>query len=696
MNITIESCNNIDEAEIKISEGKLNIKFAPNGTGKSTIAKAINLKIGGKDLNELMPFKYRSKNPDKKIPSVNSHPNVGSVLCFNEEYVRQFTFQSDELVSNSFDIFIRTEAYISAEQEINSIVQEINNLFDDNADLDSLIANLSELGSAFTLTKSGLSQSSKGMKGLSQGNKVRHIPEGLEAYRPFINSAANVNWIDWQTKGATQFMGVADCCPFCTSDTVAHRDKIVRVSQEYDKNVITNLVKIIDVIEKLGNYFTDDSKAVLDIITSLPGGLEAEHIEFLKTIKTRIDLLLGRLEKLKKLKGFDFKQGERVREKLAEYKIDLTFLPELNSPDTNKQIIAINASIDEVIGRAGQLQGMLNQQRAGMQRLIQKHQLDINSFLAYAGYKYEVKIIGEDDSSQLKLRHKDHSEFVIGGDQHLSFGERNAFAIVLFMYECLAKKPDLIVLDDPISSFDKNKKYAILEMLFRRKAHNCLKGRTVLMLTHDVEPIIDTVKSVSKQFDNQVSASYLCMRQGKISEIFIAKDDIKTFSQICKDFLGTDAHNITKLIYLRRYYEIIDNKGDAYQALSNLLHKRERADSIDYRLEGNALMTTESMDIGVTAIASDINGFDYDQTLAQLKDINALKSLYRKSSNGYEKLQIFRLFDIEAQNSIIQKFINETYHIENEYICQLDPSQFDLIPEYVISACDQCLAEAEH
>ena len=80
MDITIESCNNIDEAEIKISEGKLNIKFAPNGTGKSTIAKAINLKIGGKDLNELTPFKYRSKNPDKKIPSVNSHQG-GIALC---------------------------------------------------------------------------------------------------------------------------------------------------------------------------------------------------------------------------------------------------------------------------------------------------------------------------------------------------------------------------------------------------------------------------------------------------------------------------------------------------------------------------------------------------------------------------------------------------------------------------------------
>jgi wobble nucleotide-excising tRNase len=35
------------------------------------------------------------------------------------------------------------------------------------------------------------------------------------------------------------------------------------------------------------------------------------------------------------------------------------------------------------------------------------------------------------------------------------------------MYETLSKNSDLIILDDPISSFDKNKKYAILQMLFR-------------------------------------------------------------------------------------------------------------------------------------------------------------------------------------------------------------------------------------
>ena len=57
--------------------------------------------------------------------------------------------------------------------------------------------------------------------------------------------------------------------------------------------------------------------------------------------------------------------------------------------------------------------------------------------------------------------------------------------------KALKNKPGLIVLDDPILSFDTTKKYAIVDMLFRKE--KWFKGKTVLLLTHDFEPIIDMV-----------------------------------------------------------------------------------------------------------------------------------------------------------------------------------------------------------
>ena len=112
MQIDIANCNNIDEATLNIEKSKLNIKFAPNGTGKSTISKALISNSHEEKLLELLPFKLLADNPNQLKPCVSVSDQLDTVMCFNEEYVNQFTFQSDELLSNSFDILIKNEAII--------------------------------------------------------------------------------------------------------------------------------------------------------------------------------------------------------------------------------------------------------------------------------------------------------------------------------------------------------------------------------------------------------------------------------------------------------------------------------------------------------------------------------------------------------------------------------------------------------
>lgn len=697
--IEIKNCNNLDSATIALALGKLNIKFAPNGSGKSTIARAVLLAAKGDKnlLSELMPFKLRKENTENKQPEVNGIETLKNIMCFNEEYVSQFIFKPEELISNSFDILLRTDAYKQKAQEIEELVRNTKQLFTENPELETLIATLKEMGSAFKLSKAGLDKKSTGMKGLSAGNKIKHIPAGLESYTPFIQSQNSVGWIDWQTKGY-DFVELSDNCPFCTSHAADKKEQIKKIGQEYDKNTIKNLIALIGVIEKLGDYFSDEAKSKLKEITALKEGLEKEHEAFLATVKTQIDNFTEKLEKLRTLSAFQFKDGDKVADKLPAYKLDLQFFSELKSNKMQDAIAPINTSIDGVIEQEGLLQGKINQQRSEIKKTVERHQKDINDFLVYAGYRYAVEITGEGEQAQLKLRHIDHEEHLSGGNQHLSFGERNAFAIVLFMYECLSKNPDLIILDDPISSFDKNKKYAILEMLFRRDTDSCLKNKTVLMLTHDVEPVIDTIKSLAEKFNNQTSASFLKLAASQISECRIAKDDMQTFSQFCKNAIASDKDDVIKLIYMRRHFEIADNKGDAYQVLSNVFHKRARA--IDTREpkgsdDNYPEMEPAKFSSGCTEITNDLAGFLYPNLLKRVTDMNALKSLYGASANGYERLQVFRLLGLDVGNSVIQKFINETYHIENEFICQLDPAKFDTIPEYVIAECDKILRQTE-
>ena len=53
MEINIKNCNNIKEASISVEKNSLNIKYGMNGTGKSTIAKAIESR---ENLAELKTF----------------------------------------------------------------------------------------------------------------------------------------------------------------------------------------------------------------------------------------------------------------------------------------------------------------------------------------------------------------------------------------------------------------------------------------------------------------------------------------------------------------------------------------------------------------------------------------------------------------------------------------------------------------
>ena len=99
-------------------------------------------------------------------------------------------------------------------------------------------------------------------------------------------------------------------------------------------------------------------------ITALKDGLETEHESFLAIVKKRIDDFTEKLEKLRTLSAFQFKDGEKVAEKLPTYKLDFQFFPEFESTKMQDAIAPINASIDAVIEQAGQLQGKINQHEA--------------------------------------------------------------------------------------------------------------------------------------------------------------------------------------------------------------------------------------------------------------------------------------------------------------------------------------------
>lgn len=690
MDISLSNCNNIDTGTIHIEDGRLNIKYAINGTGKSTIAHALSSKIKGEVLSELRPFKYRTDTDENHNPQVIISTPVQSIAIFNEEYINKYAFKKDELVENSFEIFVKTERYEEHMTEISNLVSSIQNAFLEDPELDSLITDLGTFISSLGNTQNGYSKASDFGKTIGKGNNLDNIPADLEVYTPYLRlreNNKNINWLKWQSEGK-DYLDITDKCPYCVSTIETPRDAIVRVSMEYDSKSLTILVKMLEVITSLGAYFTTDTLNAITLISQNATGITGEQIEFLRRLKDEIIQLRDKLNKLKYISFSTLKDVDRVVDALNESKVNLTFYPQLNCDYTNRKIENINTSLQAVIDVAGRLQGQISQQKEEIRRTIEKYSDEINDFLKTAGYQYEVSIPPTGDNYRLILSYIGQTEGIMNVKNHLSYGERNAFALVLFMYQTLKKNSDIIVLDDPISSFDNNKKYAIMTMLFR--GNSSFRGKTVLMLTHDFEPIIDILCVLPDLFSPGAKAYFIANIGNIIEEKAITSHDVKSYISVCKSNILESADVIHKLIYLRRLLEMNGNKGLAWELVSNVFHKGRDVPQIKSVTGTLRDFTVDEIIEATRIIKDDIEEFDYYTIYARTIDRNAMVALYRSSASGYEKVQIYRiLFDGDMERgAAMKKYVDETFHIQNDFLFQLNPREYEIVPQYVLVYCD--------
>lgn len=697
MLVKLERCNSIDTGVVEVIENALNLKYAINGSGKTTIARAIlasvHERLGSKKeaLTALTPFKYRKDASAK--PEVTGTDAIQSVRVFDEAYINEFVFQADELVKGSFDIFIRGDAYEQGIKDIDAQVASMQKALSEDKDVADLISDFNEISASFGKeTRVGINGTSVLAKTFKDGNKVANIPTGLESYKSFIQHSENYKWVRWQL-GGKEFMDIGPDCPYCTNDIKEKRETIKRVGEIYDPKAIENLNKIVSAFDRLNKYFSDDTKAKIAEFVTCMDGYTNDQANYLREIKAQIDHLHAKFLAAQRLGFSSLKDVDKVINGLNEHKIDLTLFSHLNSEETKKKVDVVNTVVETLLKQAGQLQHLVQKQKGLIERLVKEHSLGINEFLVSAGYAYQV-VLADNGAGQhrLKLIHSEMDGEIAEVKSHLSYGERNAFALVLFMYDVLKANPDLIVLDDPISSFDKNKKYAIVDMLFQ-KGVGSLREKTVLLLTHDLEPVVDIVFHHFKRFKKPF-ATFLQNNSGTLTEKEIGRENIKTFFEVADDNLATDCHALNKLIYLRRRQEVAGEKGLAFQVISNVLHKRSTPRLVDEMSERD--MTAEELQNGSNEIARSIPGFHYQTLLDLVTDDNAMIELYNASESNYEKLHLYRILfegkEIGIDSNIVKKFINEAFHIENDYIYQLNPRQFQTVPHFVIEQCNQYVA----
>ena len=184
-NIQINNCNNIKNGNIKIEPNKLNIKYGINGTGKTTIANAIKYSLETENLQRLQSY----YSTDEASISIN--PQFNKILVFNEEFINQVVFVEDEVIENSFEVFLKTPDYEMKKRKLDEHLKILRETVVEDNEIAELKNKLVTINGKFSRTSSGKLSNTGALKSLLSKQNLYNIPLELESYRPFIENKDN-------------------------------------------------------------------------------------------------------------------------------------------------------------------------------------------------------------------------------------------------------------------------------------------------------------------------------------------------------------------------------------------------------------------------------------------------------------------------------------------------------------------------
>lgn len=699
--VEIRNCNNINNAHIEIFDAKLNIKLGYNGTGKSTISRAIRYKADGE--NEKLKLLQPYSDVD---PSKDDFPFVGdisfkTVKVFDEEYINSYLFKPEGIFTDSYSVLLRDSECDALAAKINILLSDLQDSIFYGDSIKTLISTLESYFSAVNYSESGISKRGgigEVLKGWGAGFE-KH--EELKRYEAFYRSPANrvVSWATWRTKGIEQMNG--GLCPFCATelDETEMEVQNTKIKTVFKKSALDTAGKIFAFINQgiEKEYIVPDVRSVIEGYMGDDARQEELQSE-LNHLAEETKYLHDKLQKIVKFRPMVVSADvlTTLEDSLKSMQIDNRLIKQFYATKKTRDIVAeINSKIQSLLESADSLKNLFFRHNAKLKKLIKKRKDDINYFFRLAGFPYEfdMRESGE-KQAYTSLRPVGQKTSITNPKDHLSWGERNAFSLVMFMFEAVSEEADLIVLDDPISSFDANKKFAVIRRMFDNHQDVSFRDRTVLLLTHDHQPVIDYVHGKFFQkygLTTKVSAKYLENSKGSIIEHEILGSDLFNVVGLTRSFAEDDKKPLyVRVVNFRKYIELTEqnyHEKECYDIMSNLIHGRS------FPLDSSKKdMSAEAIQKGISQLRKFIDEYDsYEGMLEELSTDYLFEEL-AKDNPYYKILAIRLLFErcsglmngLRREHPEACKFLNETNHIENDYLFQLNPEKFFSIPEIYV------------
>lgn len=637
MIINIKDLGAIKNSKITIQENKINIKYGTNGIGKSTFTKGISrsdlssLKTYGKDIEPQVQFDVPPQKP----------------LIFNQDYVDHHLFKED-IVNNSFEIMINTDEYKSLSSSINDLLNELLSAVKNAPEITEVIQELQALKNVVQVQKRELRNGPKysilAKEKFSKGQQIPDLKTVLsvdaQIYADKLKNSNNHAWLKWFSQGKEYIQNIQ--CPFCLKDLNDKFDDIYEnVMNSYQNTPLKVDVEVKQSLSNVQKYLPESQEKVLIHAYDAKEPLTQEEYKLIYDILAKCDEELNKLIALKNLTVYSIKEkseAKQLGEFLSHNKLDLKFY-ENSKSEVKKAVKTINSHIHKVLFKSKELSELMKQFNDNLAEIVRTKTEYIDNFLDLACIPYRIEII-ESKDGQYKTVLKPKNNDVIISDKNLSYGERNAVSLILFSLEVNAEH-DLIVLDDPVSSFDNNKKFAILYYMFL-KQDAALKDKTVVMLTHDFDIIVDFLYKLDlKRLKPHLC--YLYQENGELKEKRIKEKQVKETLRQWKAKASNKQLNLLLRIVNFRKYMMYAHPEEVHviNVLSSLEHndmcpmKKESKDKVD--------LTPEELEAAVQKM-KEFNIFedsDYDVYRQKANDLEELKLNYCKANiSSIEKLQL--------------------------------------------------------
>lgn len=755
LRLQVSNCRNVrillnepsgDEC-LDLRENELNILFGSNGTGKTTLAKALQYACQSSEhiYDELRP--YWLDDQDRNSPQAallqddrTPFGNLPDVMTFDRTWVAHHCFQKTSLRDDVYRLFISDSSIDKAVKNYSKNLQELRDAFSDTN-----IQQFAQASGGFLKVTGkpgirGLTKASNAGKALLNGGPLTGLPSALQGV--VDRQESRPRWLKWHLEGSKFVHAEEPTCPYCGS---LERDA-VEAACEFDEGKDSKGVSAWD---KLANITDSDLKLLTNastkIINDAFSGLDCDEqaLGQLHSLMQLIDKVSTAIECVKGI--IDFGRDESswpdigVENLTSHIKI-LTSQHAEFIPEENSAFKTVGIVLSKLIKSHDSLEQAREVARRRRDEMAERHSGMMNKFLEWSGYPYHVDIEGEKGSYGLILKDKESGKPVSDAEHSLSYGESNALSLALFFLEAAKSKNTIIVLDDPISSFDGDKRFAILSSIFSGQKASPFEGytlcdKTVVLLTHDPLVLYDSMRLCHST--DGAYAQYLHLDENHVMHIsLISKGDIKGVYQSLIDKLKKLADSnhqkgklsLSSLVYLRQSLEFareesleFDDNGNivrkdninqaaaAFSILSSLLHRNmEPLGRCNDATKAGQPLPEDVVTLGQNEINRRLKSYGYDEKFDYSSWANRiapessdyLTNLYQQAKTPYAKLQVVRIMidgcsegmlspQSEKMQDVINKyFANAAYHIGGEYIFKLDPDEYEQIPLPVMAWCD--------